>query len=334
MGIPSSFVGNGPIVERLRTKLREERLPHALIFSGPEGVGKHTFALQMAQALNCTGNDRPCGICGPCRKIQRGSHPDVTVLGVEAGASQIKIEQIRKVRSMLQVEPLEGLAKIFLIDPAERMTPGAGNALLKALEEPPPKTHFFLITTNVHALLITIRSRSQTYHFSPVPLDEIRRSGIENELVVRWSQGSIGRALATDPEELVENRDMLLGFLETALTVRDEDLVELLSASAELARSKDDYRERIRILGVLISDLMFLKEGIAERLVNVDVQERLNALQARVSLERIVQIGVFIKFIEANLKYYLNRQMMADMLLLTMNESTAEILNDKPWEYR
>jgi DNA polymerase-3 subunit delta' len=254
-------------------------------------------------------------------------------LTLEADASQIKIEQIRKLRSTLEFEPLEGAAKVYVIDPAERMTPGAANALLKALEEPPPATYFF-ITANSRELLATIRSRSQTYQFSPVPLEEIRNAGIVDERVVRWSQGSIGRAMETDIEELLSQREMLLTFLETVMTARDEALVDLISASAELARSKEDYRDRIRILGVLVSDLMFLEVGLDQRLVNVDIRARLERLQNTVSLDRIVQVGDCLKFIEANLKHYVNRQMMADRLALTLNPSTAEFLHDKPWEYR
>ena len=167
-----------------------------------------------------------------------------------------------------------------------------------------------------------------------MPLEDIRKAGIADERVVRWSQGSIGRAMRTDAEELLSEREMLLEFLETVMTARDEALAGLLAASAELARSKEDYRDRIRILGVLVSDLMFLEVGLDHRLVNVDIRERLENLRNNVSMERIVQIGDCLKFIEANLKYHVHRQMMADRLALTLNPSTAELLHDKPWEYR
>ncbi len=335
MSFADPFLGNERTISRLESKLAEGRLPHALIFTGPEGVGKRTCALRIAKALQCEKRESPpCGTCAQCQKIDRGLHPDVVGLYLEADASQIKIEQIRKLRSTLEFEPLEGVAKIYFIDPAEGMTAGAANALLKALEEPPPATYFFLITVNSMGLPATIRSRSQTYHFSPVPLDEIRKAGIVDERVVRWSRGSIGRAVRTDPEELVSLREMLLTFLETVMTARDEALVDLISASAELARSKDDYRERIRILGVLVSDLMFVETGLDHRLVNADIRERLEKLQNATSLDRIVQVADCLKFIEANLKYHVNRQMMTDQLALTLNPSTAELQHDKPWEYR
>ena len=335
MSFADPFLGNARVISRLDSKLAQGRLPHAVIFTGPEGVGKRTCALRIAKVLQCEKHESPaCGDCPQCRKIEKGLHADVIQLTLEADASQIKIEQIRKLRSTLEFGPMEGSAKVYLIDPAERMTAGGANALLKALEEPPPDTYFFLITANSMELLPTIRSRSQTYLFSPVPLDEIRKAGIADERGVRWSQGSVGRAVSTDTEDLLSQREMLLIFLETVMTARDESLVELISASAELARSKHDYRERIRILGVLVSDLMFLKIGLDHRLVNVDIRERLETLKATVSLDRIVQVGDCLKFIESNLKHYVNRQMMADQLVLNLNPSTAELLNDKFWEYR
>jgi DNA polymerase-3 subunit delta' len=335
MSFADPFLGNERIISQLEGKLAEDRLPHALIFTGPEGVGKRTCALRIAKTLQCQNHQSPaCGTCAQCQKIEKGLHVDVMTLTLEADASQIKIERIRKLRSTLEFKPLEGTAKVYVIDPAERMTPGAANALLKALEEPPPATYFFLITANSRDLLATIRSRSQTYHFSPVPLAEIRNAGIVDERVVRWSQGSIGRAMETDIEELLSHREMVLTFLETVMTARDEALVDLISASADFARSKEDYRDRIRILGVLVSDLMFLEIGVDQRLVNVDIRERLERLQNTVSLDRIVQVGDCLRFIEANLKHYVNRQMMSDRLALTLNPSTAEFLHDKSWEYR
>jgi DNA polymerase-3 subunit delta' len=332
-----TFFGNRRLVARLRTKVSEGRLPHGLIFSGPDGIGKRTFALRLAEALNCAspgGADEECGRCDSCRKIGAGRHPYVSMVTVEEDASEIKIEQIRRIRSQLELAAPVGAARVFLIDPADRMKAASSNALLKALEEPPDRTYFFLMTTNVHQLLVTIRSRCQIYHFSPLSLEEIRAWGVTDELVVRSSQGSIGRAISTDAEQLKALRDTLLEFLETAVNAREEDLAGLLGASADLARSKDEYREKLRTLGILVSDILYAREGIDDRIVNIDEIERIRQLASGVDLSRIVQIADCIRFIERALKNYVNRQMLTDALTLTLNAETSQILNDKAWEYR
>src|SRR6516225_12056810 len=212
-----TFIGNRKIIQRLRTKLREKRFPHGLIFSGPDGVGKHTCALMIAKALNCRNaeSDGFCDQCSACRKIDSGAHPDVITISLEDEATQIKIAQIRQLLSTLDLQPLEGRNKIFIIDPADLLNAEAASALLKGLEEPPANTFFILITVNVHELLLTVRSRCQIYNFTPLTLSEIRQHGISDELAIRWSLGSIGRARRLDMSELKTERGIVFDFLET-----------------------------------------------------------------------------------------------------------------------
>src|SRR2546422_4177797 len=229
-----SFIGNRKVIERLRAKLQQDRFPHSLIFSGPEGVGKHTCALMIAKALNCTraATGDFCGECASCRKIDSGTHPDVMTISVEEEATRIKIDQIRDLLVMLNLQPLEGRNKVFIIDPADLLNAEAENALLKGLEEPPENSFFILITVNVHELLLTVRSRCQVYNFTPLTLDEIRQHGISDELVVRWSQGSIGRARSLEIAQLKSEREVVLDFLETALMAKEEQFQDLLAVSA------------------------------------------------------------------------------------------------------
>src|SRR4029077_14344419 len=146
--------------------------------------------------------------CSNCRKINSGSHLDVMTISVEDEAAQIKIGQIRRILGMLDLKPFEGRNKVFIIDPADLLNAEAANALLKGLEEPPANTFFLLITVNVHELLLTVRSRCQVYNFTPLRLDEIRQQGITDELLIRWSLGSIGRARSLDIAQLKHDRDL------------------------------------------------------------------------------------------------------------------------------
>jgi DNA polymerase-3 subunit delta' len=322
-----SFIGNIKVIHRLRAKLREGRFPHGLIFSGPAGVGKHTAALMIAKALNCTNaatTDDFCDLCTSCRKIEAGTHPDVMTISVEEDASQIKIAQVRHILSMLGLQPLEGRNKVFIVDPADMMNPEAANALLKGLEEPPENSFFFLITVNVHELLLTVRSRSQVYNFTPLALDELRQHGVSDELVLRWSEGSIGHARSLDVARLKTERELMLDFLETVVTANEEQFQDLLGASSDLGRAKQGFEERMKILAVLLTDVLYLKEGVDGKLVNQDIRERLAKVAHRASIDRILKMSDFLGFIESSLKNHVNRQMLTDMLALTGNE----ILND------
>jgi DNA polymerase-3 subunit delta' len=322
-----AFIGNRKIIDRLRRKLLEGRFPHGLIFSGPDGVGKHTCALMIAKALNCLNATQGdfCDACTACRKIESGSHPDVVTVSVEDEATQIKIAQIRRLLNTLELQPLEGRNKVFIIDPADLLNAEAANALLKGLEEPPENSFFILITVNVHELLLTVRSRCQVYNFTPLTLDEIRQHGITDELTVRWSQGSIGRARSLNIVELKSERAIVLDFMETVANAKEEHFQDLMGVSAELGRAKQEFESRLAIMAVLIADLLYIREGAQDSLVNVDIHDQLVKLASRESTERLIRMGEFLRFIESSLKTHVNKQMLSDVLAITGNETAAQM---------
>ena len=317
-----SFIGNRKVVDRLVRKLHEGRFPHGLIFSGPEGLGKHTLALMIAKALNCVNSlwGDFCDECTSCRKVNAGSHPDVMTISVEDEATQIKIAQVRRLLEMLDLQPFEGRNKVFIIDPADLLNAEAANALLKGLEEPPANTYFILITVNVQELLLTVRSRCQVYNFTPLTLSEIRQHGITDELVIRWSQGSIGRARRLDMADLKMDREVVLDFLETALTATEDHFQDLLSVSAEIGRAKQEFEPRLALFAMFIADVLYIKEGLPQKVVNIDFQERLKGLAGRVSVEQLIRMSDLLRTIESGLKGNANRQIMSDLLALSPNE--------------
>jgi len=197
------------------------------LFLGPEGVGKASTARALAACLNCAqpGDDGDaCGECPSCRRLAAGAHPDFLVVTPEEGKTQIKIEVIRELRRLTEYAPLGGGWRVVLIKPAEALSAqneAAANALLKTLEEPPPR-HLLALTARREAdLLPTIVSRCHKLAFAPLPsaliIRELEsRSGLPRSqaaLVAALSGGSLGRALALDPEELVRQRDQVLADL-------------------------------------------------------------------------------------------------------------------------
>lgn len=151
-----TLLGNKRLKENLKSSLSRGRVSHFYLISGPEGSGKHTLAMLLASAILCREADRPCGRCGPCRKLQEHNHPDfITVEDPEHKNVAVKI--VRQIRDDVFIRPNESDYKIYLF-PQELGLEGQ-NALLKILEEPPSYGVFILLSDNPEKLLPTVRSR-------------------------------------------------------------------------------------------------------------------------------------------------------------------------------
>jgi len=189
--------------EFLRAALAHDRLPHALLFAGADGIGKRSLALAFVARLQCEhdGADA-CGACASCRQIAAASHPDVQLISVTAGKKEIGIDRVRDLKRFMQLQPMRDKAKVAIIDEAHLLTISAQNALLKVLEEPPPRSLLLLVSSNPEALLATVRSRCQRLQFAPLSTETVveilaAASDIDaagaRELAV-LAEGSPGRA--------------------------------------------------------------------------------------------------------------------------------------------
>ncbi len=243
-----SIIGQQRQVEQLKRALAASRLPNAYLFTGPAGVGKRLAANTLAAAICCPaapGNDgAPCGSCPACHKALSGNHPDLFFLepeSSESGAVQtIKIGPLRELAGRLQLHPLEAPAKLAVIDGAEKMSPEGENSILKILEEPPPLTHFILITPFPQRLLPTIRSRCQQIAFSPIPenllsaelAQRLQVPAAEAGRIARLSGGSLGVALSMTPEFVEE---VLSRFLTLTAKASSADII----ATAESWKALD-----------------------------------------------------------------------------------------------
>ncbi|MGI6461650.1 MAG: DNA polymerase III subunit delta' [Candidatus Hydrogenedentales bacterium] len=191
-------------VRLIRRILSRGRIPNALLFWGPGGVGKALTALELAKALNCTERtDDACGACLPCRKVMNGNHPDVKLVTPKAKSRIIPVEDIRDVNEICSLRPFEAQWRAVIFHDAERLNPPAQNHFLKMLEEPPGRTLFILISEFPRDLLPTIRSRCQLVRFRSLRpetvLDLLRRerdlSPDRAEALAALSLGRMDRAL-------------------------------------------------------------------------------------------------------------------------------------------
>ena len=270
--------------ERLRGLLSRagapHRLPPALLFSGPSGVGKKALALAVARALLCDRDDGDaCDACATCARAARGLHPDS--IFVEPDGLSIKIEQVRDAVREIAGRPFEGRARAIVFDEAHLLTEQAQNALLKSLEEPPATSHVFLVTASPQALLPTIRSRCQMLRFSPLPQARLEahlreRSGLspdEARLRAALSGGSLGAALAFESEAW---RDLRVELLEILEKLGGGGTLGRMSAAERLAEMEDPALA-LTALRSLLRDVAALRAG-SPALLNSDVAARLEPL--------------------------------------------------------
>lgn len=148
--------------------LRDERLPHAVLLSGPSATGKLKFCLACIRRINCiqpTQDNHACGVCNNCHLLKAGTHPDVRMINVDEEVDQIKVDVIRELNQFMVLSRRQGLYRIVCINRADCMNVNAANALLKTLEEPPLNSVLFLISDHMDALPVTIKSRCQIWKF-------------------------------------------------------------------------------------------------------------------------------------------------------------------------
>jgi DNA polymerase-3 subunit delta' len=152
------------VVRRIET----DRFPHALLLAGQAGLGKRSFALALASLLLCRepGKGKPCRQCGPCHLMNAGNHPDLYVIEPEESHRDIRIAEIRALVGWVGQTSQQGGYKVVIVCPADAVNVNAGNALLKCLEEPRPRTSLILVCNQVDSVLATIRSRCQRLTFS------------------------------------------------------------------------------------------------------------------------------------------------------------------------
>jgi DNA polymerase-3 subunit delta' len=161
-----------PLWRLLSQAIEQDRLGHALLLSGLAGTGKRGFARALAAALWCDapGPERqPCGQCGSCRQVLAGAHPGYTVLRPEEDKRDISIEAVRGLCERMVMTSHDGRSKVAIIDPVDALNRNGVNALLKTIEEPPPRSHLLLVSERPLALPATLRSRCQQLRFAIPP---------------------------------------------------------------------------------------------------------------------------------------------------------------------
>jgi DNA polymerase-3 subunit gamma/tau len=230
----SEVVGQEPVVRTLSRAIETGRLSHAYLFSGPRGTGKTSTAKVLAMGLNCVQGPtpEPEGTCESCRAIINNSSLDVVEMDA---ASNRGIDEIRDLRDRVNLAPVAGRMKVYIIDEVHMLTPEAFNALLKMLEEPPEHVVFVLATTEKHKVLPTIISRCQSFDF--------KRPGVET-LVKKLAEIAKAEGIEVEPEALTVIAREGRGSFRDA-----EGLLDQLSSFAEARITASMVRELLGSVG-------------------------------------------------------------------------------------
>jgi DNA polymerase III subunit delta' len=340
------LIGNHHVKEILKRLKGARRVPNALLFAGADGVGKRQFALELAKSFVCQNpsGGEACDGCSAChravkfvfpiptdknkdefKKVFTSEHIDVGM--VIHYKNTILVDAIRSLETEANFRPYEAKARFFIIDEADKMNDAASNALLKTLEEPPPTSHIFLVSSRPDSLLPTIRSRCQTLRFAPIPASEIedyllaegKFSPADARLVAGLSAGSVGRALDFDLAKFREQRGTMLKALESI--IGRKDYAALLKTGEEIAdaKNKEDYEFHLEILQTLIHDAWTLRLGADEtNLVNVDIRPQIEKLSAQAESDGFSRWLGEIEVLRENLAVNLNRKIATDALFLQM----------------
>jgi DNA polymerase-3 subunit gamma/tau len=350
---PKTFeqvVGQTTVTRTLQNALSSGRIGHAFLLSGARGVGKTTTARILAKALNCGKGEAatasPCDECSSCAEITSGSSLDVHEID---GATNNGVEQVRELRESARYNPARDRFKVWIIDEVHMLSTGAFNALLKTLEEPPPRVKFIFATTEYHKLPDTIVSRCQQYDFRLIPARELQahlreiadaeKIQVSDEALgrlARAAEGSVRDALSLFDQVLAysgnEVRDddlhALLGLIDRELlttvsrAAAEGDSLALMTLVERLADFGADYRNFVRELMLHFRELLVLKVAPAGSTllgqILPDERERLAPIVAAYSEEDLLRIFDVLTKADTDMRLAPDPRVVLELALLKL----------------
>ena len=281
-----SIIGQERPIRFLTQMLKNKNIPHAMLFTGVDGIGKRTTAMALGMALNCPSpvGVSACGECPSCQKVISGAHPDMITVRPEGAF--IKIDQVRALSRQLRFAPLEGSRRVVIINDAQAMNLEASNAILKVLEEPPKGTFIILTANQTTDLLPTIVSRCQQVAFRPIPYEKVadvlvELQGLDRQTATTLAvstKGSLGKALSVDGEKWSVWRARLVEQI-ASLSIRS--IQPVFGLVAAIASDKDRLVDALDMIMTWFRDVLMCKVS-PERIINKDFMTKIqNASQGR-----------------------------------------------------
>ena len=264
----TNFIGNEKVIDRLSKLMESGRFPHALIIEGEEGIGKKTLAKDIACALVCRGNDKPCGECSQCKKAIGAIHPDISEYIPAGTANSFHVDTVRNIINDAYVQPNEADYKIYILANAHCMNQNAQNALLKILEEPPKYVVFILTTNSKSALLSTVLSRSVCVSLEGVDIERAANyitSHCENvdyntaKKTVETFNGNIGKAIDSLQDSKTSELVDVCNKICKALTTSNE--YEMMTLCSVFQKDRQGVVFACDLLKSIFRDALFAGES-------------------------------------------------------------------------
>jgi len=341
-------LGQEKPLQLLTTFLRNGTIPHALLFTGIEGIGKRSAAMVFAMACNCLNPDpdhrfegrkdhpaaqhrpattKPCGSCKSCRKILSGNHPDV--ITIMPSGPFIRIGQIRDLLYTLALKPFEAEFRLVVIKDSQAMNPAAGNAFLKVLEEPPERTILILTAGHTADLLPTIVSRCQHIRFNPISskiLEEmlIQRQGLlpdEAAIIATLSNGSFTKAIAMTTAKnqvgLINLRNWLIAEVDA---LASKPIASLLAFADKLSKNKAMVPESLEIIKSYLRDLVICKY-YPEKIINQDLSTKIQSTSQKITVTSLLSKIKEIQTAQQNIQANANLRLTLETLVMRLAKS-------------
>lgn len=322
-------------IRALNSFLKHGTIPHALLFTGMEGVGKRTAAMAFAMGCNCIseqpekGSDReeirtvegPCGECAACRKIAAGLHPDI--LRLDPQGLQIKIDQVRDLCQMLALRPYAARIRVVLIADAHRLNVAAANALLKVLEEPPEGTVLILTAPQKADVLPTIVSRCRHLRFKPIGTQHlsailVKAYGFsieEASLTAAMANGSVTRALAMQHNHWIRRRNW---FLSELSTLPEQPAASLLACAERMAQIKEEIPDYLELAASWVRDLAVARHD-PDRLIHQDLRNKIVSFAHRVNPRFMNRATRDLADAQRRIQAHANARLSLEALLLRLS---------------
>lgn len=327
-------------------------MPNALLFTGPEGVGKRSTAFAFAMAANCSNLEKKqrknlhklgdmnfgqealqteaCGSCKSCRKFNSGSHPDLIHLKPQSQVT--KIAQIRELRQVLAMKPFEARLRVVIIGEAHTLNPEASNALLKVLEEPPPGTIFILVTADTHDLLPTILSRCQLIRFSPIPAKLLVEALVrdhemvqkEAKVLAAMSGGSFSKVLTLKNGDWLLYRNWIVEEIK-ALNTDSADAALALAENLTKSKGKELVENVLEMIKTWFRDLVMVKYSPG-KIINKDLAENIAILSEGYPVKLLMKQISAVESAQKQINANGNLRLLLENLFLNLAENRPKQL--------